>query len=245
MLARVELQRGAHSSMMEYLHYVGLGLATILPVANPLTSATLLLALGADFTAAERNQQIDKATLYVAAIIGLCFYGGHAIMTGLGISIPGLRIAGGIIVAYIGFTMLFPGASRSEADAQAGMKVADLKTHKSALRRKTPRDIAFVPLALPGTAGPGTIAVIISAAATIHSHGGATPVQHLSFLTVGAIIVVLFWACLRGANRVVAILGESGIDAISRVMGFLLVCIGVQFVIDGIFELFELRARLS
>jgi multiple antibiotic resistance protein len=230
--------------MMEYLHYVGLGLATILPVANPLTSATLLLALGADFTAAERNQQIDKATLYVAAIIGLCFYGGHAIMTGLGISIPGLRIAGGIIVAYIGFTMLFPGASRSEADAQASMK-EDPRTHKSAARRKAPRDIAFVPLALPGTAGPGTIAVIISAAATIHSHGGATAVQHLSFLTVGAMIVVLFWACLRGANRVVTILGESGIDAISRVMGFLLVCIGVQFVIDGIFELFELRARVS
>lgn len=230
--------------MMEYLHYVGLGLATILPVANPLTSATLLLALGADFTAAERNQQIDKATLYVAAIIGLCFYGGHAIMTGLGISIPGLRIAGGIIVAYIGFTMLFPGASRSEADAQASMK-QDPRPHKSAARRKAPRDIAFVPLALPGTAGPGTIAVIISAAATIHSHGGATAVQHLSFLTVGAMIVVLFWACLRGANRVVTILGESGIDAISRVMGFLLVCIGVQFVIDGIFELFELYPRLS
>jgi multiple antibiotic resistance protein len=235
--------------MAEYFQFVSLGLATLLPVANPLTSATLLLALGGDFTVAERNRQVDKAALYVAAILFICFYGGNAIMMGFGISIPGLRIAGGLIIVYIGFTMLFPGAVRSEADAQASMKEGDTQSPVIAVspkRRKPPSDIAFVPLALPGTAGPGTIAVIISVASTIQSHGGPTAIQHLSFLTVALIVALLFWTTLRGANRVVKVLGESGIDAISRIMGFLLICIGVQFAIDGIFELFDLRAgRIS
>ena len=226
--------------MIEYLRYVGLGLVGILPVANPLTSTILLLALGEDFTAEERNRQINQATLYVGAILLVCFYGGNAIITSFGISLPGLRIAGGIVVVYIGFTMLFPGAARSEADAQTSMKQEDAQADNTArgrARRKKPRDIAFVPLALPGTAGPGTIAVIISAASTLDSRGGPILVQHLAFVTVTVIIAVLFWACLRGANGVVKVLGKSGIDAISRVMGFLLICIGVQFEINAIFEL--------
>jgi multiple antibiotic resistance protein len=232
--------------MSEYLHYVGLGLATLLPMANPLTSATLLLALSRDFTAAERNHQVNKAALYVAAILVVCFYGGHAIMAGFGISIPSLRIAGGLIILYLGFTMLFPGASRSEADVQASMKREDnIEAQKKAAfglaRRDPPRDIAFVPLALPGTAGPGTIAVVVSTASTMQSRGGPTAIQHLAFFTVTLIVALLFWACLRSANRVVKLLGESGIDAISRIMGFLLVCIGVQFAADGIFDLLTKR----
>jgi len=226
--------------MIEFFRYVGLGLVGILPVANPLTSAILLLALGEDLTAEERNRQINQATLYVAAILLVCFYGGNAIITSFGISLPGLRIAGGIVVVYIGFTMLFPGAARSEADAQTSMKQEDAQVDNTArgrARRRRPRDIAFVPLALPGTAGPGTIAVIISVASTLDGRGGPTLVQHLAFITVTVIIAVLFWACLRGANGVVKILGKSGIDAISRVMGFLLICIGVQFEINAIFEL--------
>jgi multiple antibiotic resistance protein len=234
--------------MTEYLQYVALGLATILPLANPLTSTTLLLALGDEFTKEERNQQIGKATLYVAAIFVVCFYGGNAIISFLGISLAGLRIAGGLVVAYIGFTMLFPGSVRSETHAQTRMSESDVATDSSGIGRPprtTPRDIAFVPLAMPGTAGPGTIAVLVSAASTLESHGGLTPSQHMAFFTVTAIIVILFWASLRSANRVLSVLGESGIDAISRVMGFLLICVGVQFGIDGTFELLAGRPAIE
>lgn len=106
--------------ILEYLKLVGLGLVALLPVANPLTSATLLLALSKGYTRDERNRQVDRATIYVAAIILVCFYAGNAIMSGFGISIPGLRIAGGLIVAYIGFSMLFPD-TQTEAQAQVEM----------------------------------------------------------------------------------------------------------------------------
>jgi multiple antibiotic resistance protein len=226
--------------MIEYLRYVGLGLVGILPVANPLTSAILLLALGEDFTPKNATDKLTRRHFTSARSSWSAFTGGNAIITSFGISLPGLRIAGGIVVVYIGFTMLFPGATRSEADAQTSMKQEDTQgenADRGRARRKKPRDIAFVPLALPGTAGPGTIAVIISAASTLDSRGGAILVQHLAFVTVTVIIAALFWACLRGANGVVKVLGKSGIDAISRVMGFLLICIGVQFEINAIFEL--------
>lgn len=128
--------------MIEFLRYVGLGLVGILPVANPLTSAILLLALGEDLTAEERNRQINQATLYVAAILLVCFYGGNAIITSFGISLPGLRIAGGIVVVYIGFTMLFPGAARSEADAQTSMNQEDAQADNTARGRARRRRCA-------------------------------------------------------------------------------------------------------
>jgi len=152
---------------------------------------------------------------------------------------PGLRIAGGLIVAYIGFTMLFPATSQNEAQAQVEMAPDDphIQVPGAAHTGPRPRDISFVPLALPGTAGPGTIALIISSASTLHSHGGITLIHHFAVITVTLLLALLFWACLRSAERVMRMLGQSGIDAISRVMGFLLICMGVQFIIDGVFEL--------
>jgi len=224
--------------ILEYLKLVGLGLVALLPVANPLTSTTLLLALSRGYTRDERNRQIDRATLYVAAIILVCFYAGNAIMSGFGISIPGLRIAGGLIVAYIGFGMLFP--SQTEAAVQMDMAPEEPRVQLDTTHgppRPVPRDIAFIPLALPGTAGPGTIALIISSASALHSEGGLQPIHHLAVITVTALLALIFWLCLRSADRVIGVLGESGIDAVSRVMGFLLICMGVQFGINGIFEL--------
>ncbi|HYG42269.1 MAG TPA: MarC family NAAT transporter [Bordetella sp.] len=226
--------------ILEFLKYVGVGLVALLPVANPLTSTTLLLALSRGYTSAERNHQIDRAAIYVAAIILVCFYAGSAIMSGFGISIPGLRIAGGLIVAYIGFGMLFPDTSQNEASVQLDMAPDTSGVHLDTPhgpRRPKPRDIAFIPLALPGTAGPGTIALIVSSASALHSHGGLQPIHHLAMVVIAALVALLFWVCLRSAERVVHVLGESGIDAVSRVMGFLLICMGVQFGIDGIFEL--------
>ena len=239
-LADTGLPPGRVRLILEYLKLVGLGLVGLLPVANPLTSATLLLALSRGYTREERNQQIDRATLYVAAIILVCFYAGNAIMSGFGISIPGLRIAGGLIVAYIGFGMLFPATSQTETAAQIDMAPDAPRVQVDSARgshRPPPRDIAFIPLALPGTAGPGTIALIVSGASSLHSEGGLQPIHHLAVVTIAALLAVVFWLCLRSADWIMRVLGESGIDAVSRVMGFLLICMGVQFGIDGVFAL--------
>lgn len=214
--------------MHAFLDDVALGLLGLLPIANPLTTATVLLALTSRYPAAERNRQINRTTLYVTVVLLVCFYAGNAVIGGFGISIPGLRVAGGLIVSYIGFGMLFPPARAAEDDVQA--KMAE---HDSGARLP---DVSFIPLTMPCTTGPGTIAFIISAASSIPD-GKLTPMVHAVALTTALLFALVLWLCLRGATGIMRFLGETGIDAFARLMGFLLVCIGVQFAINGVHDL--------
>ncbi|PWI77086.1 stress protection protein MarC, partial [Enterobacter sp. CGMCC 5087] len=90
----------------------------------------------------------------------------------------------------------------------------------------------------PSSAGPGTIAMIVSAAATARNSPGIPEwvimvAPPLVFLCVSAIL----WLCLRSSTAIMRLAGQGGMDAFSRLMGFLLVCMGVQFIINGVLEL--------
>lgn len=215
--------------MMELLKAVGLGLVVLLPLANPLTTVALFLGLAGEMNYQERNRQSLQASLYVFIIMAVSFYAGNLVMDTFGISIPGLRIAGGLIVAFIGFRMLFPPHQAGQS-LEAKHKLQELNQQKSV-------NIAFVPLAMPSTAGPGTIAMIISSASTIRNstafpHWVLSVAPVLTFIAVS----VILWACLRSSGGIMRLVGQGGIEAISRLMGFLLVCMGVQFIINGILE---------
>ncbi len=216
--------------MLELFEIIGLGLMLILPLANPLTTLVLFLSLAQGMPETQQRRQIAQTCVYVFLIMMVAFYGGQMVMRTFGISIPGLRIAGGLIVGLIGLQMLFtPQASGS--DAEAGEKAAQLHDRGAA----SSVDIAFVPLAMPSTAGPGTIAMLISAAAQIESGTSVSPwvvliAPTLTFLCFSLIL----WLCLRASKRIQRRLGNGGIAAISRLMGFLLVCMGTQFIITGI-----------
>lgn len=214
--------------MFVFLDQVLFVLLGLLPIANPLTSATVLLALTGRYPDAERRRQIDRATIFVTIVLLICFYAGSAVIGGFGISIPGLRLAGGLIVSYIGFGMLFPPARVTEDEAQTEMASDDSTA-------KLP-DVSFIPLTMPCTTGPGTIAFIISTASSIPG-GKLTPMVHAVALTSAVLFALVFWLCLRGATSIMRFLGETGIDALARLMGFLLVCIGVQFAINGVHDL--------
>jgi len=218
--------------MVELLQAIGLGLVVLLPLANPLTTVALFLGLAGDMNFSERNKQSRDASIYVFIIMTVAFYAGNAVMDTFGISIPGLRMAGGLIVAFIGFRMLFP-------QKPAGQSVeAEHKQDEMSERKAV--NIAFVPLAMPSTAGPGTIAMIISSASTIRSGVDFAPwvitvAPVLTFLSVS----VILWISLRSSGAIMRVVGKGGIEAISRLMGFLLVCMGVQFIINGVLEVIK------
>src|SRR5471030_1773482 len=120
---------------------IGLGLVILLPLANPLTTVALLLGLSGNMTEQERNHQSLMASVYVFVIMMVTYYAGTVVMNTFGISIPGLRIAGGLIVAFIGFRMLFP--QQIEEPEDVVHKPGDGIHHHPA------PNIAFVPLAMP------------------------------------------------------------------------------------------------
>lgn len=145
--------------MLDLFKAIGLGLVVLLPLANPLTTVALFLGLAGNMNSAERNRQSLMASVYVFAIMMVAYYAGQLVMDTFGISIPGLRIAGGLIVAFIGFRMLFP--------QQKAIDSPEVKSKSEELEDEPSANIAFVPLAMPSTAGPGTIAMIISSASTV------------------------------------------------------------------------------
>lgn len=117
----------------------------------------------------------------------------------------------------------------------------EAKIKSEELQDEPTANIAFVPLAMPSTAGPGTIAMIISSASTV-KHGVDFPEwwcwrRRRSSLLLG----VILWACLRSSGAIMRLVGKGGIEAISRLMGFLLVCMGVQFIINGVLEIISTR----
>jgi multiple antibiotic resistance protein len=192
-------------------------ISALLPIANPLTTVAILPAIAGHLSPVERARQVRRACFYMAGILVVFLLAGALLMDFFSISIPGLRIAGGLIVCRFGFNMLFPPTEHP---------------HEKKINAK--RDISFSPLAMPTMSGPGSIAVVISMSTGVHSQT-ALPIWLGYLSVVVGIVIVAFiaWLVLRASERLTILLGDEGIEAVSRIMGFLLICIGVQFVING------------
>jgi multiple antibiotic resistance protein len=153
----------------------------------------------------------------MVAVLVSFLIGGTFIMGFFGISIPGLRIAGGLLVAGIGSTMLMA-APREVFTDDAAQQAARAK-----------RDVSFSPLAMPMLSGPGAIAV------TIGFTSLATGWLDYVAIILGILIVAaITYYTLRLSERVVVVIGTNGMNALSKVMGFLILCIGIQFVVNGV-----------
>ena len=221
------------SVFLEILELAGIGLVTLLPLTNPLSTVAVFLSLSAELSPKERTKQIKLTCIYVFCIMMVAFYGGQLIMNFFGISIPGLRIAGGMIVSLIGFRMLFP--------QPATPKIAQ-KQEPEIIGAEPEANFAFVPLAMPITAGPGTIAMIISNAASVKSglFSITSPISaQIAPVITFLLLTVILAFCLRSSTTLMQKIGTRGLDAITRIMGFLLICMGTQFIINGIVEIVQ------
>lgn len=187
----------------------------ILPIANPFSTAVVFLTITERFSEERRRQQALLACIYMAGVLITFLLLGSLIMNFFGISIPGLRIAGGLIVARIGFGMLNPTPENEMPE----------ESREEAVRMD---DVAFTPLAMPMLSGPGSIAVTIGMATEADGVG-----ENLAIVVGIGLVALVSWLVLRASARVVRALGATGMNAMGRIMGFLLICIGVQFIVDG------------
>lgn len=220
--------------MGDLFHLWGLFLGTfvgLLPIVDPLTAAPTFLALTEGQSAERRAEQARRGCWYMVAILVGFLIGGRFIMGFFGISIPGLRIAGGILLAGLGMEMLAARQRDILADP----------AEREAARRKD--DVSFSPLAMPMLAGPGSIAVTIG----FTSLATGWP-DYLAIIAGIVAMASLTYATLRLASRGMRLMGPLGVDALTRIMGFLTMCIGVQFVVNGVLDpelLGRVRAGLA
>jgi multiple antibiotic resistance protein len=205
--------------MTSLVHFGELVLGTVLallPVTNPPASTPAFLALTERMSPARRLSQLRAACCFMAGILVTFLVGGSLIMRFFGISIPGLRIAGGLMVAGIGSSMLTGSTERRPADPADDTPSGD-------------RDIAFSPLAMPMLSGPGSIAVTLGLTSL-----AKTWIDYVAIAVGIGIVALIAYATLRLSDSIVALIGRSGMNALTKVMGFLLLCIGIQFIVNGV-----------
>lgn len=208
--------------MVETLHlqyFLG-ALVSLIVITNPLSKLPLFVSLTQGMSEERRRQQALWAGIYSAAIMLVSLFGGNMLLAFFGISYGAMRIAGGLVVAMIGYQMLFGGNTPNNAP----------------IVRRDKDDYAFFPIAMPGIAGPGTIAVVIGFSTEIAELKDYVDLAVALGWTAAAIIVTASasWAVMRYSDLLTRRLGPSGTLVLGKLMGFILICIGVQFVGSGI-----------
>jgi multiple antibiotic resistance protein len=213
------------SWLLESLALVLSTIGALLPIVNPLSAVGMVVTITANLNEQERTEQIRRACIYMFSILTAFLVAGGLIMNFFGISIPGLRIAGGMVVSYLGFRMLFP--EPAPISRQEQMEAA------------AKEDVSFTPLAMPGLSGPGSIAVVVGLSASAQQSQNIV-VSHVLIALGIAVVAMISYVTLRAATRLSQVLGVAGMNAMARIMGFLLICIGVQFIINGILDVTRL-----
>ena len=195
--------------------------SALFSVVNPFGAMPVFLTLTQDDTPASRNQQALKACLYMVGILAIFFLAGQYVLNFFGIRIHDLRIAGGLMIMRAGFDLLTPGASKKKISPDV-VEEGQLK-----------EDISFTPLAMPMLSGPGAIAISIGLFTT-----------SLSYFDMAMILVGIFllatvsYIILRFSYQLTRYMGKSGLAALSRIMGFIVLSIGVNFIVSALTALF-------
>jgi multiple antibiotic resistance protein len=192
-------------------------LSTLLTIVNPVGALGPFLAMTLGTSNESRKQIAWRASIVASCILAGCALAGAFIFRFYGITLPALKIAGGVLLFFIAFDMINARASRTKQTAEEQSE----GVHKE--------DIAIFPLAIPLLAGPGSIVSVFMLADQAH-----TLLRQASLY--GAILItgLASYVTLREAHRVVRLLGQIGINVFSRLMGLILAAIAVQFMIDGI-----------
>lgn len=201
-------------------------LAAIFPVVNPPGSALVFLSLTRRASADTRRFLARRVAINAFFVMACSLLLGTFILNLYGISVPIIRVAGGIVVAVAGWRLLNQGSHKEDEKPDP----ADSINY---------RDMAFYPLTLPITTGPGTIAVMISLGFSRSASTGWTDeFVHIAMILLAALaIAASIYICFANAERAEKMLGHTGTDIAVRLSAFILFCIGVQIIWAGASEL--------
>jgi len=191
---------------------------TILVTIDPLALVPLFLALTAGMNRHERVQVSIRASLIAFGIMALFALAGATILSVFGITLPAFRVAGGFLLFFIAFEMIFEKRQNRKE-----------KTAEVAVTKDLIRDIAAFPLAIPLISGPGAISATVLLSGTFQG-----PLAKAALIGIIAICLALTYVVLLLADRVDRILGETGRSIMTRLLGVLLAALSVQFVADGV-----------
>jgi multiple antibiotic resistance protein len=188
-------------------------------IVNPSSTLALFSIITSRYTKKERIKTAKNAAFYAALLLIIFALAGSSILNFLGLQIYSLRIAGGILLAFVGLDMVRRGEQFGETPPD----------------KKEKPDYALVPLAMPSLSGPGAITVIIVSMKNLQSYQDLSWYVAITFAIIAILLtMVITFFIFLSSNVVSRILGKKGMDALTRVMGLLTVGIAVQFALTGL-----------
>lgn len=198
----------------EYLIAVSLSFMAMFPIINPVGHAPMFYGMTIDDSPGFRRRQAFKSSLYVFIILFVSLVLGNNILRFFSITIDDLRIAGGLLVAHSAWNMLNNKERVTPAEGEAAMDKDD---------------ISLTPMATPILAGPGAMSLAIG----LLSYGRSW-IQYGGYITGCFLIAALTWVCLRYSDSLVKVITVNAMGAINRILGFLILAIGVDLMVTGI-----------
>jgi multiple antibiotic resistance protein len=223
----VYLQNPAATALHElqtapWVRFAALALSSIFFLVDPFAAIGSFLAITATADAAKRNRMARKACMTCFIVLTTFALCGQLIFKMFGITLPAFEVAGGLILLLIGLDMLE--AKRSATQEASG------DTEEASLKE----DAGIVPLGIPMLAGPGAISSVMVLVGQVPKFWGYE--MGLILGSIALTCLISYWV-LAGAGRVRAVLGETGIRILVRIMGLLLVALAMQFFVNGLTDL--------
>ncbi len=210
--------------MLETLRSTILFVSALFPVVNPLGGSPIFLTLTRGYTASERTQLSRRVAVDSFFLLAVSFLIGTHILAFFGISLPVVQVGGGLVLISAGWAML--NRPEDNNDKQGADK-----------HQVDPNDVfssAFYPLTMPLTVGPGSISIAITLGANAPRHAGLNLLPFVPGLVGSLLLAVSVYVCYASAGRLAKLLGATGMSVIMRLTSFLVVCIGVQIVWNGV-----------
>ncbi len=199
----------------EILRFFFKAFTSLISIINPLGVMPVFIALTKGHEASYAHSMARKASVYMILVLAFFLMAGTYIMSFFGISLESIRIAGGLIVLRSGYMLLNP-KEKSGISKDSRIEALDKP------------DISFTPLALPLLSGPGSIAATITIATQARWH------YRLIALAAVVVIGLLSYLTMFLSRRLMPSVGRSGLDAVTKIMGFLSMSVGVQFIMNGL-----------
>jgi len=200
-----------------------LGFPALFSIVNPVSGAFIFRTRTAERTHDERVHLARRVGIYSAVVMLVALWGGSYVLAFFGISLPALRIAGGLVLAIYAWALL------------NSPEVQEARKHEQAGLAEGVEDIAFYPLTLPFTTGPGTISVAVALGAAHPAHEPALP--FFAGMSLAALaIAISVWLLYSFTDQLARLLGRNASRTITRLSAFFQLCIGVQILITGVTE---------
>lgn len=197
-----------------------LAFSALFSIINPVGGALIFAQVTGDRSHRDRILLSRRIGLYASFVmLGALWFGAY-LLSFFGISLAALRLAGGLVVAFFAWQLL------QAPEEREGMKEQQAQSAQGV------DDVAFFPLTMPFTTGPGTISVAIALGSNFPAGPAAWPTA-IGASAAAVAMAVLIWLFYASADRIVSLLGKSGARVVARLSAFLLLCVGVQIMLSG------------